>query len=76
MKEKIMEILTDVNDEIESYDGDNMLEDGQITSLDIIDIVSALEEEFGITISAKHITKENLANVDSICALVEKLKQG
>lgn len=75
MKEKIMEILIDVNDEIENYDGENMLEDEMITSLDIIDIVSALEDEFGITISAKHITKENLATVDTICALVETLKQ-
>ena len=33
-----------------------------------------LEDEFGITIAAKYITKDNFATVDSICALVESLQ--
>ena len=51
-----------------------MLEDEVITSLEVIEIVSALEDEFGITISAKNISKENFATVDSICKMVESLQ--
>lgn len=74
MKEKILELLLEINEEIGEYEGDSMLEDEVITSLEVIEIVSALEDEFGITISAKNISKENFATVDSICALVESLK--
>ena len=74
MKEKVINILKEVNEDILDYDGDNMLEDEIITSLDMIEIVSALEDEFGITITAKNITKEEFATVESICDLIEKLQ--
>lgn len=74
MREKIVSILTEINEDIASYEGEGLLEDGIIASLDIIEIVSALEDEFGIIIAAKHITKENFASVDSICELVESLQ--
>ena len=74
MREKILSILTEINEDIPTYEGGGLLEDGIIASLDVIEIVSALEDEFGIVITAKNITKENFASVDSICALVEKLK--
>ena len=53
MKEKILEILTEINEDIAGYEGDGLLEDGIIASLDVIEIVSALEDEFGIIIAAK-----------------------
>ena len=74
MREKVLSILKEVNEEIPEYEGDALLEDGIIASLDVIEIVSALEDEFGITIAAKYITKDNFATVDSICALVESLQ--
>lgn len=74
MKEKVLEILLEINDEVEDYQGDNMLEDEIITSLEVAEIVTALEDEFDITISAKHINKANFASVDSICSLVESLR--
>ena len=73
MKEKVLSILLEVNEEIGDYQGDSMLEDEVITSLEVIEIVSALEDEFGIVISAKNISKENFATVDTICDLVESL---
>lgn len=74
MKEKIIAILNEINEEIVEYTGDNMLEDEIITSLDMIEIVSALEDEFEISITAKYINKDEFATVDSICELVEKLQ--
>ncbi|MBR5931597.1 MAG: acyl carrier protein [Lachnospiraceae bacterium] len=74
MREKVLAILKEVNEEIPEYEGEGLLEDGIIASLDVIEIVSALEDEFGIVIAARNITKENFATVDSICALVESLQ--
>lgn len=74
MKEKVLSILMEIKSEITEYEGENLLEDEVITSLEVIEIVSALEDEFEITISAKNISKENFATVDSICDLVESLR--
>jgi len=74
MREKIAEILAEINDETEGYAGENMLEDEIITSLDVIEIVSELEDSFDIKVAAKDITKENFATVDSIADLVNRLK--
>ena len=74
MKEKVIEILKEVNEEILDYSGTNMVEDEIITSLDMIEIVSALEDEFEISISAKYINRDEFATIDSICELIEKLK--
>ena len=77
MREKVLALLAlllEVNEEIGDYEGSSMLEDEVITSLEVIEIVSALEDEFGITISAKNISKENIATVDSICNMVESLQ--
>lgn len=74
MKEKVISILNEINEEILEYSGENMLEDEIITSLDMIEIVSALEDEFEISITAKYINKDEFATVDSICELIEKLK--
>lgn len=74
MREKVLELLLEINEEIGDYEGSSMLEDEVITSLEVIEIVSALEDEFGITISAKNISKENFATVDSICNMVESLQ--
>ena len=74
MREKVLALLLEVNEEIGDYEGSSMLEDEVITSLEVIEIVSALEDEFGITISAKNISKENCATVDSICNMVESLQ--
>ena len=75
MKEKIVSILQEINEDILEYEGSNMLEDEIITSLDMIEIVSALEDEFEISITAKYINKDEFATIDSICDLVERLKK-
>lgn len=73
VREKILEILEDNNDEIIYYNGDNLMGDGVISSFEILNIVSDLEEEFDIEIDAKYVVAENFKNKEAIIALVQKL---
>lgn len=73
MTERILQILRDVNEEIISYDGTNMMGDGLVDSFELIDIVSQLEEEFDIEIDGQYVTVEYFANKDTIIALIKKL---
>lgn len=73
MEETILEILEDVNEEIIAYDGDDMYGEGVITSVEVLDIVSNIEDEFDIEIDAKYVVSENFANKEAIIELVRKL---
>lgn len=52
VKETIMNILAEINDELLEYEGDNFFEDGLLDSFMVIDLVAELEERFGIEIDA------------------------
>lgn len=73
MDERILEILAEINEDIIDYDGDNMYEEGVISSMDVVEIVSELENEFDIEIDIDDIVSKNFANKETIIALVESL---
>lgn len=76
MREKILEILADAEEDILTYEGNNMMEDGIINSFAVIELVSDLEDAFDIEIDAKYVVAENFANKEAIIALVEKIVNG
>lgn len=73
MEEKILSILEDINEDIISYDGDDMYTEGIISSMDVIEIISELEAEFDIEIDAMYADAEYFANKESIIELVKDL---
>ena len=70
-----MERITSVLDEImngqEYADCDDFLEAGLLDSMDVMDLVEKLEEEFDIEISGRDIIPEKFKNVESIVKLIE-----
>lgn len=72
MEEKVRIVLNSINEDICKYQGNNMLGEKIIDSFDVMEIISALEEEFDIEIDPGLITSENFANVDKIVGMVEK----
>ncbi len=73
MEEKILSIIEEINPEVLTYSGDTMMEDGTIDSFEVIDIVAALEEEFGIEIDASYVVAENFANKDTIIKMMKEI---
>ena len=73
MKEKVYEILREIEEEIVQYNGDQMMEDGIVDSFITLEIIEALEDNFDIEIDAEYITKKNFANKDKIVELVEQV---
>ena len=71
MKEKVMEILAEVNDEILDYDGDNLIESGLLDSFQIVDLVGMFEEEFDIEIDAELVVVENFRTKETIIKMLE-----
>lgn len=66
MEEKILEILKKVSPAVMEYDGDDLLEDEVLESMEIMDIVVALEENLGIEIAPELIAPEYFLTKDTI----------
>lgn len=71
VKTKILNILREVNEDILTYSGENMIEDGIIDSLELMEIVGNAEDEFAIEIDAEELIAENFANMQAIIKLLE-----
>ncbi len=60
--------------QLEGQDDVQLLEDGLLDSLGILDVVTYLEEEFGITISDEELTPDNFQSIRTIFLFVQKKK--
>lgn len=70
MRERILEILENIEPDIVTFEGDDLFESGVIDSMAIIDIVTEIEDEFDIEIDAELVIAENFANVDTILGFI------
>ena len=72
MKEKIIEILTDIRPEFDFGNSTDFISEGLLDSFDIIQLVTALDDEFSVSIDGGDILPENFATIDSITLLLIK----
>lgn len=72
MKEKIVEILTELRPEFDFTEEVNFIEEGMLDSFDIVSLVDELETNFNVKIDGVDIIPENFSSIDSIEALLKK----
>ncbi|WP_022760724.1 acyl carrier protein [Butyrivibrio sp. AD3002] len=73
MKEKVMEILKNIRDDIDFNEEKALIDDGILDSFDIIGIVTELNEAFGVDITADDLEPENFNSVDAMVNLINGL---
>ncbi len=70
--EKLVEILQEIRPEVDFAAANNFVENEMLSSLDVIALVSALEEEYKISIDGVDIVPENFNDLAAIKQLVVK----
>lgn len=73
MREKIVELLCEMNEELSKDLSVDLLASGIIDSFEIVNLVVDLEELFGIEIDPELVIPENFQTVDAIVKLVESI---
>ncbi|MCR5153281.1 MAG: acyl carrier protein [Lachnospiraceae bacterium] len=76
MREKILEILMDINSDVDYEKEKALVDDEILDSFDIVVLVGELNSAFNIKITVLHLVPENFNSLDAITALVEKLSRG
>ena len=71
----LLAALAEVRDDVDFAHEDHLVEDGLIDSLDLTQIIAALDEAFDIHILAGEIEPENFNSVDEMLALVRRYQK-
>lgn len=73
MREKIVKILSELRPEFNFEENLNFIEEGMLDSFDVINLVTTLDNEFGISIDGMDVLPENFSSLSSIEALLIKM---
>lgn len=71
--EQLIEIMKNLHPDIdfETYDG--LVDDGILDSLDIVTLITDINDAFDVSIPAEEILPENFNSAEALWALIERL---
>ena len=72
--DELLELLEDIKPTVDFRTCTGLIDDGYLDSFDILSIVSALNDAFGIEISPVDIVPENFNSAQALWNMVERLK--
>lgn len=70
--ERLLEILYEIRPEVDFVNSSDFVENHLLDSLDIVVLVSDIEETFGISIDVNDIVPENFYSLETIRKLIER----
>ena len=73
--EKLIEILTAIHPDVDFENTVDLIDDGILDSLDIVTIVTEINDVFDVTVPAEEIVPENFNSAEALYALIEKLDE-
>ena len=75
MRDTILDLLGEIAEGIDFDTCTTLIDDGLLSSLDIIQLIGALNDEFDISIPATEIIPDNFNSVDAMTAMVKRLAE-
>ena len=73
--EKLIEILSAIHPDVDFENAVDLIDDGILDSLDIVTIVTEINDVFDVTIPAEEIVPENFNSAEALYALIAKLDE-
>ena len=71
--EKLLAILSDLHPEVDFTSNEELIDDGILDSLDIVSLITDINDTFDVAIPPEEIIPENFNSASSLWALIEKL---
>lgn len=73
-RDEVLRILEDIKPTVNLDDINDIIDGGYLDSLELMGLIAALEEKFGIEIGIDWITPENFNSIDAIANMIVQLK--
>lgn len=71
--EQLIALLSEIKPEIDFQKEKNMIDDGLLDSIEIVMIISEIEEKYGISISPDDIDPDNFQSTESMYNMISKI---
>lgn len=72
---EIIEILTELHDDVDFTTETGLVENGILNSLDIVAIITEIDDRLDVVIPAEEILPENFDSAEALWALVQRLDE-
>ena len=73
--ERIKEILLEVNDNIDYENESALISNGILDSVELVELVMKLEEEYGIEIPFDEISPDNFDSMEGIFHMIQRIRE-
>lgn len=73
--EQLIEILSDLHPDVDFESEKGLVDDGILDSLDIVTLITEINDAFDISIPAEEIIPENFNSAEALFALICKLDE-
>ncbi len=73
--EELIEILEGIHPDVDYNTCETLIDDGILDSFDIVTLISEINQEFDVVISAEHIVPENFNSAQALYELIERLEE-
>lgn len=74
MREKVIELLKSMHPEVDYENTTNLFSGKILDSIDMMNLLTNLEDEFDIEIDMEYMNNEHFDSVDAICEMIEELQ--
>lgn len=75
MKSKLLEILTDLHPDVDFESCEGLVDRKVLDSFDIVTLISEINDEFDVVISAEKIIPKNFNSVDALCNMIFQIME-
>lgn len=73
--ERLIEILNSLHDDVDFETETSLVDNGVLDSLDIVTLITEINDEFDVSIPAEEIIPENFNSAKAIMALINRLDE-
>lgn len=73
--EQLLEILKNMHPDVDFEEVEDMIGEGVLDSLDIVTLITEINNTFDVSIPAEEVIPENFASLESLWALIERLDE-
>ncbi len=73
--QELIDILSELHPDVDFTKADHLVDDGILDSLDIISLISEIDDRFDIAIPAEEIVPENFNSAKALHALICRLDE-
>jgi acyl carrier protein len=73
--EELIKVLSETREDVDFKSATNLVEDGVLDSLDIVNIIYGIEDHYGIEINPEDIDPDNFQSAEAIWNMVQRMKK-